>query len=73
MSAGILFPESTIFSRCFSVLSVLVAINTVIYVAPGVAKILPRFSPGEWVPRRYTRGQTRSIHPDADDPGPRGS
>ncbi|MGG5257262.1 hypothetical protein [Phycicoccus avicenniae] len=68
--AGILFPESTIFSPWFSVLSVFVAINTVMYVALAVAKILPKVYPREWLPRRYVRAQTRSIHPDATEPGP---
>ncbi|MBT9254564.1 hypothetical protein KMZ32_03980 [Phycicoccus sp. MAQZ13P-2] len=67
--AGLLFPESTIFTPWFAVLSVFVAINTVMYVALAVAKILPKVDPREWLPRRYERAQSRSIHPVATDAG----
>ena len=66
---GILLPQSTIFSPWFAVLSVFVAINTVMYVALAVAKILPKVDPREWLPRRHQRAQSRSIHPVAPDAG----
>lgn len=68
-SWGILLPESTLQSPWFAVLAAFVAINTVMYVALAVAKALPKMHPGDWLPRSYTRAQTRSIHPDTEEPG----
>lgn len=65
---GILLPESTLDSTWFAVLAAFVAINTVMYVALAVAKALPKLHPRDWLPRSYTRAQTRSIHPDGADP-----
>ncbi|WP_206051791.1 hypothetical protein [Nocardioides ferulae] len=62
---GILLPESLVQSRGFAVLSAFVAINTVMYVALAVGKTLPKVYPRDWLPRRYRRGETRSIDPDA--------
>ncbi len=67
MEAGMLFPESTLGSLWFSVLAAFVAVNTVMYVALAVAKILPKIHPRDWLPRTYVRGQTRSIYPDRDE------
>lgn len=67
LQAGILFPESVLGSMWFSVLAAFVAINTVMYVALAVAKILPKVHPQDWLPRNYVRSQTRSIYPDADE------
>lgn len=39
-----------------------VAVNTVMYAALAVAKILPRLHPPEW--RRGQRSETRSIYPE---------
>jgi hypothetical protein len=61
---GILFPQSVLSSGFFAVLSAFVAINTVMYVALAVAKALPKLYLNDWVNRRNTRSQTRSIHPD---------
>lgn len=65
MITGILLPESTLGSGWFAVLSVFVAINTVMYVALAIGKVLPKVYPRDWLPRRYARSQTRSIHPDS--------
>ena len=62
---GLLLPESVLASTWFAVLAVFVAINTVMYLALAVAKILPKVYPMDWLPRSYARGQTRSIDPDA--------
>lgn len=67
LEAGILLPESTLTSPWFSVLAAFVAINTVMYVALAVAKILPRAHPGDWLPRTYVRSQTRSIYPGTEE------
>jgi len=63
---GILLPERVLSSTWFGVLSVCVAINTVMYVALAIAKTLPKIYVRDWLPRSYTRSETRSIHPDAD-------
>lgn len=64
---GILFPESLVRSHGFAILAAFVAINTVVYVALSIAKALPKVYVGDHLPRRYSRAETRSIHPD----GPR--
>jgi hypothetical protein len=68
--AGVLFPASTVQSATFSVLAALVAINTVMYGALAVAKMLPKVYPSNWVSGRSRRSQSRSIHPDTADDGP---
>lgn len=64
---GILLPESTLNETWFLVLAGFVAVNTVVYVTLAVAKAVPRIYIRDWLPRRYTRRETRSIFPD----GPR--
>ena len=61
---GVLAPESLVHTRAFAVLAGFVAVNTVMYVALSLAKALPRVHPRDCVPRRYARGETRSIYPD---------
>ena len=63
--AGLLLPESVLGTGWFAVLAVFVAINTVMYLALAVAKILPKVYPRDWLPRSYARSTTRSIDPDA--------
>lgn len=62
---GILFPEALVRSEAFAVLAAFVAINTVVYVALSVAKAMPKIYLTDYLPRRYQRAETRSIHPDA--------
>lgn len=47
-----------------AVLTAFVALNTVMYAALAVAKILPKMYVSDWVPSRNRRSQTRSIYPD---------
>ncbi|GAB2973625.1 hypothetical protein [Nocardioides montaniterrae] len=61
---GVLLPASVLGSHWFGVLAAFVALNTVMYVALAIAKALPKEDPVALVPRRYRRGETRSIHPD---------
>lgn len=70
--AGILLPSSILSSGWFSVLAAFVAINTVMYVTLAMIKTLPKIHVRDLLPRHYTRAETRSIFPDADEPGPRG-
>ena len=61
---GIVFPETLLQSHFFAVLAAFVAINTVMYAALAIGKILPMVYPGDWLPNRKRRGETRSIHPE---------
>lgn len=70
---GILLPESTLSTTWFALLAAFVAINTVMYVALAVARSLPKMFVGDYLPKNYVRSQTRSIYPDAEDPGPPGA
>lgn len=68
VSAGILFPDTVTQSAMFSVLAAFVAINTVMYSALAVAKMLPKVHPGSWLGGgRGRRTQSRSIYPMSDD------
>jgi hypothetical protein len=62
--AGILFPETILHSEWFAILAAFVAINSLMYAALAVAKILPKVYPGDWIRRRNERAETRSIYPD---------
>lgn len=61
---GILLPESVLDSEVFGVLAAFVALNTVMYVALAVAKMLPKVYVSDWVGGRGRRSQTRSIYPE---------
>jgi len=60
---GVLLPESFLRSPFFAVLATFVAINTVMYLALAVAKILPKVYLTDYLSGRNRRGETRSIHP----------
>jgi hypothetical protein len=64
LHAGVLLPESILHSEWFGFLGALVAINTLIYAALALAKILPKLYLTDWTRRRDQRAETRSIHPD---------
>ncbi|GAA2003161.1 hypothetical protein [Brevibacterium samyangense] len=64
---GRVLPESVLHSEWFATLAAFVALNTVVYLCLALCKIFP-------VPRpayrgRSRRAETRSIHPDAPEPG----
>jgi hypothetical protein len=63
---GLLFPQSLIESRFFVILATLVALNTTVYAALAIAKLVPKFVKPSWYRRGRTRSETRSIFPDAD-------
>jgi hypothetical protein len=65
--SGILLPESFLQSEFFQILSVFVAINTLIYVTLAVAKMLPRIHPGDLFHRRDRRSESREINPGGDE------
>ena len=54
-------------SEAFAVATAFVAINTVLYTALAIAKMLPKVYVSDWRSRRHESAETRSIHPD----GPR--
>lgn len=61
---GVLLPEGTLHQPWFQALAVFVAINTLVYVTLAMVKSLPRIYPGDFLPRRHRRSETRSIYPD---------
>jgi hypothetical protein len=62
--SGILFPREILHSDWFAILATFVAINTLMYGALAIAKVLPKLHPGDWLRTRNQRSETRSIHPD---------
>lgn len=66
---GILLPDSTLDHTWFAVLSAFVAINTVMYIALAIAKILPKVYLSDLVHTRDRRKANRSIHPTPEDQG----
>lgn len=64
-----MIPESILSSDWFSALAAFVAINTAIYVTLALVKTLPRIYFRDYLPRAYQRAETRSIYPDAEEPG----
>jgi hypothetical protein len=62
---GALLPSSLLGTPFFSVLSTLVALNTLGFVTLAVAKMLPKIHLTEIFGRRGRRQETRSIYPDA--------
>ena len=74
LHTGLLLPVSVLHSSLFAVLAAFVAINTVMYGALAVAKVLPKVYPGDWITWRNRRAQSRSIYPQGrvsvDEPLP---
>lgn len=66
--AGVLLPESLMYTRWFAVLSTFVAVNTVLYLTLAIIKILPKAYLSDWVDQRNRRSETRSIYPEGDAP-----
>jgi len=61
LAGGIRLPESVLHSDWFAVLAAFVAINTVMYTALAIAKLLPKVYVSDWFTSRDRRGQDRSI------------
>lgn len=62
---GVLLPEAFLSTPAVQFLAAFVALNTIMYVALAIAKMLPKVYVSDWVSRRGRRRETRSIHPDA--------
>jgi hypothetical protein len=67
MFGGLLFQQSFLTTHAFSTLAAFVAINTVMYAAMALAKILPKIYVADWFTHRNRRSETRSIYPDSPD------
>lgn len=65
ISSGILLPASFLQSPFFVILSAFVAINTIVYFALAVAKMLPKVYLVDWIRGANRRTETRSIRPNA--------
>lgn len=63
---GILLPQSLMYTRWFEVLTVFVAVNTVLYLTLAIIKLLPKVYLSDYVNHRNRRSETRSIYPDAE-------
>jgi hypothetical protein len=59
-----ILPSVVLHMEWFAVLTAFVALNTVMYVALAVAKMLPKVYISDWARSRNRRSQTRSIYPD---------
>jgi hypothetical protein len=58
-----LLPTALLNSEWFAVLTAFVALNTIMYVALAVAKVLPKLYVSDWIHSPNRRSQTRSIFP----------
>jgi hypothetical protein len=68
VSAGVVLPEALLFTGWFRVMAAFVAVNTVMYAALAVAKVLPKVQPPDL--RRGQRSGPRGIYPAGHkDPG----
>lgn len=57
-------PTALLHSEWYAVLTAFVALNTIMYVALAVAKVLPKLYVSDWVRSQNRRSQTRSIYPE---------
>lgn len=67
LADGLMLPEATLHNGWFAVLAAFVAINTVMYGALALAKILPKVYPSDWTRGRNRRTESRSIYPEPPD------
>jgi len=64
---GMLLPEKIMHTHWFAILSVFVAVNTVLYLTLAIIKLLPKVYLSDWIDQRNRRGETRSIYPNVED------
>jgi hypothetical protein len=64
MGHSMTFLAAVLHANWIAVLTAFVALNTVMYAALAVAKVLPKMYVSDWVRSRNRRSQTRSIYPD---------
>jgi hypothetical protein len=58
-----ILPSVLLHAEWFAVLTAFVALNTIMYVALAVGKVLPRVYLSDWIHAPNRRSQTRSIYP----------
>jgi hypothetical protein len=61
---GLVLPEEFLSTPAFQFIASFVALNTIIYAALAIAKMLPKVYVSDWVIRRGRRQESRSIDPD---------
>ena len=59
-----MLPSSLLHSEGFAVLAAFVAINTVMYAALALAKMLPKIYPSDWLQGSNRRARVRGIYPE---------
>lgn len=64
LASGLVLPTSILHSELFAVLAAFVAINTVMYCALALAKLLPKVYPSDWFSSPNRRAESRSIYPE---------
>jgi hypothetical protein len=65
---GAVFSEALLHTQLFAVLAAFVAINTVMYCALTIAKVLPKVYVSDWFTSSNRRTESRSIHPEGAPP-----
>ncbi|MFC9353798.1 hypothetical protein [Arthrobacter sp. NPDC057013] len=63
--AGVVLPEALLFTGWFRIMAAFVAVNTVMYAALAVAKVLPKVQPPDL--GRGQRSETRGICPEGHE------
>ena len=63
---GVVLPQSIMHTHWFAVLSMFVAINTVLYLTLAIIKLLPKAYLSDWVDQRNRRAESRSIYPEGE-------
>ena len=61
---GLVLPEEFLSTPAFQFIAAFVALNTIVYAALAIAKMLPKVYVSDWVVRRGRRQESRSINPD---------
>jgi hypothetical protein len=61
---GLLLDSSLLQSPVLAVLNAFVVINTVMFLALAILKLMPKVYVSDWVTSRNRRAETRGIHPD---------
>jgi hypothetical protein len=61
---GLVLPEEFLSTPTFQFIAAFVALNTIIYAALAIAKMLPKVYLSDLVVRRGRRQESRSIDPD---------
>jgi hypothetical protein len=61
---GLVLPEEFLTAPAVQFIAAFVALNTILYAALAIAKMLPKVYVSDWVIRRGRRQESRSINPD---------